>query len=105
MGNSTNLLSDLNRTYKASSGRAFLRSGKLPGTMTIQAEKSITPCPQLVFVPLTGIESVLSSSLNMALSLLTSKGFTSLTAINAVVTELARHFTMPRSVPSQCLGI
>ncbi|GBO35966.1 hypothetical protein AVEN_158835-1 [Araneus ventricosus] len=31
--------------------------------------------------------------------------FGSLTAINAVVVELARHFTMPRSVPSQCLGI
>ncbi|GBN04209.1 hypothetical protein AVEN_116352-1 [Araneus ventricosus] len=35
----------------------------------------------------------------------TSKGFTCLTAIIAVVVELARHFTMPRSVFIQCLGI
>ncbi|GBM03957.1 hypothetical protein AVEN_99163-1 [Araneus ventricosus] len=72
--------------------------------MAIQAGNSITSCPQLVSVPLTGLEKMFSSP-NMALSLLTSKGFTSLTAINAVVVELARHFTMPRSVPSQCLDI
>ncbi|GBM41761.1 hypothetical protein AVEN_38633-1 [Araneus ventricosus] len=48
---------------------------------------------------------LLSSSLNMALSLPTSKGFTCLTAIFAVVVELARHFTMPLSVFIQCLGI
>ncbi|GBN48725.1 hypothetical protein AVEN_98711-1 [Araneus ventricosus] len=35
---------------------------------------------------------------NMALSMPTSKGFTCLTAIIAVVLELARHFIMPRSV-------
>ncbi|GBM95776.1 hypothetical protein AVEN_134859-1 [Araneus ventricosus] len=45
----------------------------------------ITSCPQLVFLPLTGSERMLSSSLNMALSLPTSQGFTCLTAINAVV--------------------
>ncbi|GBN80487.1 hypothetical protein AVEN_152311-1 [Araneus ventricosus] len=33
------------------------------------------------------------------------KDFTCLTAIIAVVVELARHFTMPRSVYIQCLGI
>ncbi|GBN23926.1 hypothetical protein AVEN_59649-1 [Araneus ventricosus] len=61
--------------------------------------------PQLVSVPLTGLERMLSSSLNMTLSLPTSKGFTCLTAIIIVVVELARHFTMPRSVFKQCLGI
>ncbi|GBM19156.1 hypothetical protein AVEN_79876-1 [Araneus ventricosus] len=75
------------------------------GRMAIQAGKSVTSCPQLVSVPLTGLERMLSSSLNMALSLPTSKGFTCLTAIIAVVVELARHFTMPRSVFSQCLDI
>ncbi|GBN32583.1 hypothetical protein AVEN_128909-1 [Araneus ventricosus] len=69
-----------------------MRSCKLLGTMAIQAGKSITSCPQLVFVPLTGLEKTLFSSLNMALSLSTSKGFTSLTAINAVVAELAQHY-------------
>ncbi|GBN74666.1 hypothetical protein AVEN_50225-1 [Araneus ventricosus] len=49
--------------------------------MAIQAGKSLTSCPQLVSVPLTGLERMLSSSLNMDLSLLTSKGFTCLTAI------------------------
>ncbi|GBO02909.1 hypothetical protein AVEN_5809-1, partial [Araneus ventricosus] len=34
--------------------------------MAIQAEKSITSCPQLVSVPLTGLERMFSSSLNMA---------------------------------------
>ncbi|GBN56630.1 hypothetical protein AVEN_242041-1 [Araneus ventricosus] len=47
---------------------------------------------------------MLSSSLNMDLSLPTSKDFTCLTATIAVAVELARHFTMPRSVPIQCLG-
>ncbi|GBN83814.1 hypothetical protein AVEN_14634-1 [Araneus ventricosus] len=79
--------------------------GKPHGRMAIQSRKSITSCPQLVSVPLTGLERVLSSSLNTALSLSTSKGFTCLTAIIAVVVELARHFTMPRSVFTQCLGI
>ncbi|GBL77653.1 hypothetical protein AVEN_152887-1 [Araneus ventricosus] len=65
--------------------------------VAIQAGKSIASCPQLVSVPLTGLEKMLSSSLNMDLSLPTSKGFTCLTAIIAVVVELARHFTMPRS--------
>ncbi|GBN27079.1 hypothetical protein AVEN_158766-1 [Araneus ventricosus] len=51
----------------------------------IQAGKSITSCPQIVFLPLTGSERMLSSSLNMDLSLPTPKAFTSLTAINAVV--------------------
>ncbi|GBM96015.1 hypothetical protein AVEN_226212-1 [Araneus ventricosus] len=51
-----------------------------------------------MLLPLTGLERMLSSSLNMDLSLPTSKGFTCLTAITAVVVELARHFTMPRSV-------
>ncbi|GBN25644.1 hypothetical protein AVEN_274033-1 [Araneus ventricosus] len=37
--------------------------------MAIQAGKSITTCPQLVSVPLTGLERMLSSSLNKALSL------------------------------------
>ncbi|GBN17928.1 hypothetical protein AVEN_164221-1 [Araneus ventricosus] len=67
--------------------------------MAIQAGKSISSCPQLVSVPLTGLERM-PSSLNMALSLPTSKGFTCLTAITAVVVELARHFTMPRGVYS-----
>ncbi|GBO45039.1 hypothetical protein AVEN_203803-1 [Araneus ventricosus] len=71
----------------------------------IQAGKSVTSCPQLVSVPLTGLERMLSSSLNMDLSLPTSKGFTCRTAITAVVVELARHFTMPRSAFMQCLGI
>ncbi|GBM99065.1 hypothetical protein AVEN_13105-1 [Araneus ventricosus] len=71
----------------------------------IQAGKSVISCPQLVSVPLTGLERLLSSSLNMDLSLPTSKGFTCLTAIFAAVVELARHFTMPRSVFIQCLGI
>ncbi|GBN30318.1 hypothetical protein AVEN_8161-1 [Araneus ventricosus] len=61
--------------------------------------------PQLVSVPLTGLERMLSSSLNMDFSLPTSKDFTCLTTIIAVVVELARHFTMPRSVSIQCLGI
>ncbi|GBN17039.1 hypothetical protein AVEN_168573-1 [Araneus ventricosus] len=87
------------------SGRACLRSAKPHGRMAIQAGKYITSCPQLVSVPLTGLERMLSSSLNMALSLPTSKGFTCLTAIFAAVVELARHFTMPRSVFTQCLGI
>ncbi|GBN55949.1 hypothetical protein AVEN_109899-1 [Araneus ventricosus] len=55
--------------------------------MAIQAGKSITSCPQLVSVPLTRLERMLSSSLNMAISLLTSKGFICLTAIIAVVVE------------------
>ncbi|GBN22061.1 hypothetical protein AVEN_186298-1 [Araneus ventricosus] len=46
--------------------------------MAIQAGKSKTSCPQLVCVPLTGLERMLSSSLNMAFSLPTSKGFTCL---------------------------
>ncbi|GBN49441.1 hypothetical protein AVEN_24312-1 [Araneus ventricosus] len=70
----------------------------IPGTTSIQAGKAITLCPQLVFNPLTGLEGMLSSSLSMALSQFTSKGFTSMTAINAVVVKLARHLTMPRSV-------
>ncbi|GBN67251.1 hypothetical protein AVEN_187325-1 [Araneus ventricosus] len=41
----------------------------------------------------------------MALSLPTSKGFTCLTAIFAAVVELAQHFTTPRSVFTQCLGM
>ncbi|GBL77261.1 hypothetical protein AVEN_41719-1 [Araneus ventricosus] len=49
--------------------------------MAIQTGKFITSCPQLVSVPLTGLERMLSSSLNMVLSLPTSKGFTCLTAI------------------------
>ncbi|GBN03690.1 hypothetical protein AVEN_182970-1 [Araneus ventricosus] len=57
-----------------------------------------------VSVPLIGLEGMLSS-LNMDLSLPTSKGFTCLTAITAVVVELARHFIMPRSTFIQCLGI
>ncbi|GBM66739.1 hypothetical protein AVEN_89452-1 [Araneus ventricosus] len=40
---------------------------------------------------------MLSSSLNMALSLPASKDSTCLTANIAVVVELARHFNMPRS--------
>ncbi|GBM80998.1 hypothetical protein AVEN_137016-1 [Araneus ventricosus] len=59
--------------------------------MAIQVRKSKTSCPQLVYVPLTGFKRILSSPLNMALSLPTSKGFTCLTAIIAVVLELARH--------------
>ncbi|GBN88763.1 hypothetical protein AVEN_256048-1 [Araneus ventricosus] len=51
--------------------------------------KSITSSPQLVSVPPTGLERMLCSSLNMALSLPTSKCFTSLTAIIAVVLKLA----------------
>ncbi|GBM57388.1 hypothetical protein AVEN_59872-1 [Araneus ventricosus] len=46
--------------------------------MAIQAGESLTSCPQLVCVPLTGLETMLSSSLNMDLSLPTSKGFTCL---------------------------
>ncbi|GBM89924.1 hypothetical protein AVEN_73910-1 [Araneus ventricosus] len=95
----------LNRTLKASSGRGCLRSGKPYGRMAIQAGKSLTSCPQLVSVPLTGLERMLSSSVNMDLSLPTSKDFTCLTASIAVVVELARHFTMPRSVSIQCLSI
>ncbi|GBM88554.1 hypothetical protein AVEN_86743-1 [Araneus ventricosus] len=67
--------------------------------------KNITSCPQLVSVPLTGLERMLSPSLNMALSLPTSKGFTCLTANFAAVVELGRHFTMPQSVFRQCLDI
>ncbi|GBM59762.1 hypothetical protein AVEN_137496-1, partial [Araneus ventricosus] len=56
----------------------------------------------LVSVPLTGLERMLSSLLNMALSLPTSKGFTSLTAIISVVAELAGtslfHGMCPHSV-------
>ncbi|GBM18329.1 hypothetical protein AVEN_127788-1 [Araneus ventricosus] len=58
-----------------------------------------------VSVPLIGLDRMLSSSLNMAVSLPPSKGFTCLTAIITVVVELARHYTVPRSVFSQCLGI
>ncbi|GBN14087.1 hypothetical protein AVEN_175247-1 [Araneus ventricosus] len=64
----------------------------------MQAGKAITLSPQLVFNPLTGLEGMLSSFLSMAVSQFTSKGFTSLTAINAVVVKLPRHFTMPRCV-------
>ncbi|GBL76223.1 hypothetical protein AVEN_234491-1 [Araneus ventricosus] len=64
--------------------------------MAIQAGRSIISCPQLVSVPLTGLEKI-SSSLNMALSLPTPKGFTCVTAIIAVVVELALHFIMSRS--------
>ncbi|GBL89858.1 hypothetical protein AVEN_179627-1 [Araneus ventricosus] len=56
--------------------------------MAIQAGKFITSYLQLVIVPLTGLERMFSSSLNIALSLPTSKGFISLKAINAVVVEL-----------------
>ncbi|GBM00563.1 hypothetical protein AVEN_77369-1 [Araneus ventricosus] len=86
-------------------GKNMLEECKPHGRMAIQAGKSITLCPQLVSVPLTGLEMMLSPSLHMAPSLPTSEGFTSLTAIIAVVVELARHFTMPRSVFSQCFGI
>ncbi|GBN14352.1 hypothetical protein AVEN_162095-1 [Araneus ventricosus] len=55
--------------------------------MAIQAGKYITSCPQLVSVPLTGLERMLSSSLNMALSRPNSKGFTCLTVIFATVVE------------------
>ncbi|GBL86366.1 hypothetical protein AVEN_164540-1 [Araneus ventricosus] len=72
--------------------------------MAIQAGKSITSTSQLVSAPLTGLEMMLSSSLNMALFLPTSKGFISLTTIIAVVVELARHFTMPRSIFSRVLA-
>ncbi|GBM63565.1 hypothetical protein AVEN_3814-1 [Araneus ventricosus] len=68
------------------------------GRMAIQAGESITPCPQLVSVPLTGLERMLSSSLNMALSLPALKDFTCLTATILVVVGLARHFTIPRGV-------
>ncbi|GBM32343.1 hypothetical protein AVEN_10675-1 [Araneus ventricosus] len=61
--------------------------------------------PSVSLLPLTGLERMLPSSLNMDLSLPTSKGFTCLTAIIAVVVELARHFTRPRSVSIQFLGI
>ncbi|GBO03324.1 hypothetical protein AVEN_48562-1 [Araneus ventricosus] len=61
--------------------------------------------PSVSLRPITGLERMLSSSLNMDLSLPTSKDFTCLTAIIAVVVELARHFTMPRSVSIQCLRI
>ncbi|GBM90106.1 hypothetical protein AVEN_185845-1 [Araneus ventricosus] len=105
MGNPIHILSFLNRTLKASSGRGCLRSGKPHGRMEIQAGKSLTSCPQLVSVPLTGLERMLSSSLNMDLSLPSSKDFTCLTETIAVVVELARHFTMPRSVSIQGLGI
>ncbi|GBO28823.1 hypothetical protein AVEN_100358-1 [Araneus ventricosus] len=90
--------------YPVHSGRACLRGGNPHGRMVIQAGKSITSCPQLVSVPLTGLERMLSS-LNMDLSLPTSKGFTSLTAIIAVVVELALHFNEPRSVFTQSLRI
>ncbi|GBM69814.1 hypothetical protein AVEN_224736-1 [Araneus ventricosus] len=62
--------------------------------MAIQAGKSITSaCPPLVSVLLTGLERILSS-LNMDPFLsLPQKVFTYLTAIIAVVVELARHFT------------
>ncbi|GBM91586.1 hypothetical protein AVEN_164193-1 [Araneus ventricosus] len=63
--------------------------------MAIEAGKSVTLCPQLVSVPLIGLGRILSSSLNMALSLPTSKGFTCLRAIIAIV---AQHLTMTRSV-------
>ncbi|GBO29003.1 hypothetical protein AVEN_44941-1 [Araneus ventricosus] len=43
------------------------------------------------------VQKIISSSLNMDLSLPTSKGFTCLTAIIVFVVELAQHFTMPRS--------
>ncbi|GBN66505.1 hypothetical protein AVEN_263538-1 [Araneus ventricosus] len=43
--------------------------------MAIQAGKSLTLCPKLVSVPLTGLERMLSSSLNMTFSLPTSKDF------------------------------
>ncbi|GBM92116.1 hypothetical protein AVEN_52636-1 [Araneus ventricosus] len=82
MGNPINILSFLNRTYKASSGRGCLRSGKPHGRMAMQAGKFITSCPQLVSVPLTGLERMLSSSPNMDLSLPTSKGFTCGTALH-----------------------
>ncbi|GBL75450.1 hypothetical protein AVEN_194629-1 [Araneus ventricosus] len=104
-GQPIHILNFLNRTLKASSGRGCLRSGKPHGRMAIQAGKSLTSCPQLVSVPLTGLERMLSSSLNMDLSLPTSKDFTCLTAIIAVVVELARHFTMTQSASIQCLGI
>ncbi|GBL81426.1 hypothetical protein AVEN_143710-1 [Araneus ventricosus] len=61
--------------------------------------------PSVSLRPTNWIIGMLSSSLNMARSLPTSKGFTCLTVIIAVVVELARHFTMPRSVFTQCLGI
>ncbi|GBL81235.1 hypothetical protein AVEN_267049-1 [Araneus ventricosus] len=64
--------------------------------MAIQKE-NLSSCPLLVSVPLIGLERMLSS-LNMTLSLSTSKGFTLLAAINSAVVKLTRHFTMPRSV-------
>ncbi|GBM84384.1 hypothetical protein AVEN_28708-1 [Araneus ventricosus] len=85
-------------TLRSSFPHLSLKYCKPHGRMPIQAEKSITLCPQLVSVRLIGLEMMLSFSLNMSLSLPTSKGFTCLTAIFAVVVELARHFTMPRSV-------
>ncbi|GBM56120.1 hypothetical protein AVEN_6770-1 [Araneus ventricosus] len=44
-------------------------------------------------VSLRPAKKMLTSSFNMAVSLPTSKGFTCLKAIIAVVVELARHFT------------
>ncbi|GBO38492.1 hypothetical protein AVEN_10224-1, partial [Araneus ventricosus] len=85
--------------------KRMLEEWKPYGRMAMQALKYITSCPQLFSVPLTGLERMLSSSLNMSLSLPTSKGFTCLTTIFAAVVELARHFTMPRSVFTHCLGI
>ncbi|GBN66569.1 hypothetical protein AVEN_248323-1 [Araneus ventricosus] len=55
----------------------------------LKVRRKRTPCPQLVSVPLTGLERMLSSSFNMGLSLPTSKDFTCLTTIIAVVVELA----------------
>ncbi|GBO43806.1 hypothetical protein AVEN_183690-1 [Araneus ventricosus] len=67
--------------------------------------KSYNIMPSVSLRPTNWIKRMLSSSLNMDLSLPTSEGFTCLTTIIAVVVELARHFTMPRSVFIQCFGI
>ncbi|GBN23619.1 hypothetical protein AVEN_211714-1 [Araneus ventricosus] len=58
--------------------------------------------PSVSLRAVIGLERMLSSSLNMALSLPTAKGFICLTAIIAVAVELARHFTVLRGVFSQC---
>ncbi|GBM07018.1 hypothetical protein AVEN_63464-1 [Araneus ventricosus] len=104
MGNPIHLLSNSKKHIKG-----LLRKSKLEEWQTSwkngDTGREIYNIMPSVSVPLTGLESMISSSLNMALSLPTSKGFTCLTAIIAVVVELARHFTMPRCVFTQCLDI
>ncbi|GBM18619.1 hypothetical protein AVEN_78180-1 [Araneus ventricosus] len=125
MGYPIHLLSFLNRTQKASSGRACLRSGEPHGRMAIQATKSgmLEEWQTSWKNGDTGIKipNVMPSVSPHPTNCITGDVFfsqngpfpTYLKRFHSDDTDsdycscggMARHFTMPRSVFAQCLGI